>query len=71
MRKQLDTFRIDYCVSCRPTITTEKGDLKIRSPGNMVFMAGNGGTVEFMSSNGSGLVVGEKGEKVDMLYSIA
>ena len=29
----------------------------------MVFMAGDGGTVEFMSSNGSGLVVGEKGQK--------
>lgn len=30
----------------------------------MVFEAGDGGNVEFRSSNGSGLVVGEKGMKV-------
>lgn len=47
-----------------PSISTEKGDLRITSPGSMVFQAGEGGTVEFMSSNGSGLLVGEKGMKV-------
>ena len=47
-----------------PVISTENGNLLISSPGNLMFEAGDGGQVLFMSSDGEPLKVAEKGEKV-------
>ena len=51
----------------RPAISTEGGGLKFSSPGNLVFEAGAGGTVQFMTADGQEISTGQKGEMVRMV----
>ena len=52
---------------CSPTIETNDGNLKIASPGDVVFQAGEGSQIQFMSSDGEEMLVGQKGDKVRKL----
>ena len=54
---------------CRPVITTdEDGSLRFTSEANLVFEAGDGGSVQFMTTTGA---LDLKGEKVSHLQGRA
>lgn len=46
-------------------ISTDNGNLRIVSQGNIAFQAGAGGQIQFMTADGQNVIVGQPGQKVE------
>lgn len=61
-----DAYRGNQCLvyPSRPVISTENGNLRVASQGDITFQAGEGGGIQFQSSSGENMAVGEQGPQV-------